>query len=77
MSELGRINPESLLYEQLDNYVKKCRVCGKEIKFDPRGYGATSHARKHVREGTAKEIRMPSTRCVAGYDFEFIHVKED
>lgn len=77
MSELGRIDPDLLLYKYVDNYTKKCQICGKEIKFDPHGYGAKSHARKHIREGKAKEIRIPSTRCYAGYDIEFIIVKEN
>lgn len=65
------------LYEQGSEPNKvRCRICGKEM-WDV-GYGSmgvVSHARKHVRQGEAIEVRKPSPRCYAGYDV-FFYVKE-
>ena len=67
------------LYEYVDNHTAKCRICGKEIyPFGPNGGNAKkSHARMHVRKGEAKEVHKQSPRCYAGYDIDFIIVKEN
>jgi len=68
------------LYEPAgERYKVRCRLCGKEM-WDV-GYGSmgvVSHARKHVRQGEAIEVRKPSPRCYAGYDVYFyIPVEEE
>ena len=60
------------LFKTLENRTSKCNICGIEIKFNPNNYGIKSHARKHIREGKAREIHTQSTRCYAGYDIEFL-----
>ena len=61
------------LYEMLPNGQKRCVVCGKIIFWaGVNGTFATkSHARKHVREGKAIEVHVPSSRSYAGFEIDF------
>jgi len=65
------------LYERLETGMDRCRICGKTLYSFGKGYyGIISHARKHVREGKAKELHLQSKRCYAGYDVVFVLVEE-
>lgn len=66
------------LYERSPNDWQKdrCRLCGKEIyRFGMGEYAMRSHARKHVREGTVREVTIQSPRSYNSYDHLFYLVK--
>ena len=65
------------LYELIEGHKARCLICGKEIYWAGTNgrYATLSHARKHCREGIAKEIHRPSARCYQGYDVDFIIIE--
>ena len=49
-----------------------CKICGKRMyRYGRGGMAMLSHGRKHVREGRAVEIALPSPRSVGGKDILF------